>query len=155
MHFLFTPPAPHDAELFLYIISKSGPSSVVKCKLMLTESSERAQVCYHVVADAVIGQRVEHAAESRRPGRRADQILQDQVPADEKRHKLSDRHVAVGVGRAGGFRHPDTKLCVAHTWKENTHIAVHTNIHLQLLCFKSFRSLQHESLNVPLQFEDL
>ena len=83
--------------------------------IVLTESSERAQVCYHVVTDAVIGQRVEHAAESRRPRRRADQILQDQVPADEERHELPNRHVAVGVGRAGRLRDPDTKLCVAHT----------------------------------------
>ena len=72
-------------------------------------------MCYHVVADAVIGQRVEHAAEGRGAGRRADQILQDQVPADEERHKLPDRHVAVGVGRAGRLRDPDAELCVAHT----------------------------------------
>lgn len=77
-------------------------------------------MCYHVVTDAVIGQRVEHAAESRRPGRRADQILQDQIPADEKRHKLADRHVAVGVRRARGFRDPDPELCVANSFKENT-----------------------------------
>lgn len=54
-------------------------------------------MCYHVVTDAVISQRVEHAAEGRRPCRRTNQVLQDQVPADEKCHKLPNCHVAVSV----------------------------------------------------------
>jgi len=76
----------------------------------------------HKVADAVIGQRVRHAAEGRRPRRRADQVLQDQVPADEKRHALAHRHVAVGVGRARRLGHAHAELGVTHSWSR-----VHTH----------------------------
>lgn len=74
----------------------------------------------HVVADGVISQRVKHAAERRGPGRRPDQILQNQVPADEEGYKLSHSDVAIGVGRAGRLGNADTKLCVAHALKGNT-----------------------------------
>lgn len=79
-----------------------------------TEAVKSAQVCDHVSADAVVGQRVEHAAESARSGRRADQVLQNEVPPDEEGHKLPHRHVAVGVRRAGGLRHSHAKLSIAH-----------------------------------------
>lgn len=46
-------------------------------KQPLTQAVECANMWNHEVADTVIGQRVRHAAESRRPRRRADQILQD------------------------------------------------------------------------------
>lgn len=89
----------------------------------------------HEVADAVIGQRVRHAAESRRPRRRPDQILQDQVPADEERHALAHGHVAVRVGRTRGLRDPHAKLCVAHTCgaerETNTHAHSHTALSSQ------------------------
>jgi len=66
----------------------------------------------------VVGQRVEHAAEGTGACGRADQVLQDEVPANEERHELPHRHVAVGVGRARGLGDPHAKLSIANACLE-------------------------------------
>lgn len=102
----------------------------------LTQAVERSDVRYHEVADAVVGQRVGHAAEGRRPGRRSDQILQDEVPADEECHALAHSHVAVRVGRACGLWHPYAKLCVTHPWKTEWN---HTHTRIRALTALSLK----------------
>lgn len=64
----------------------------------LTQAVEGSHAVHHPAADGVVGQRVKHAAQSAGAGRGANQVLQDQVPANEKCHKLPDSDVAIGVG---------------------------------------------------------
>lgn len=66
----------------------------------------------------MVGQGVEHAAEGTGTGGRADQVFQDEVPADKERHELPHRHVAVGVSRARGLGDPHAKLSVANACLE-------------------------------------
>lgn len=80
----------------------------------LTQAVEGPNVRGHEVADAAVSQRVRHAAEGRCPRRGPDQVLQDQVPPNEERHKLSHCNVAVCVRRARGLGHPHPKLCITH-----------------------------------------
>lgn len=87
----------------------------------LTQAVEGSHAVRHPAADRVVGQRVKHAAQSAGAGRGANQVLQDQVPADEKRHKLPDGDIAVGVGRPGGLGDADSKLCIADTCMGHTH----------------------------------
>lgn len=86
--------------------------------LVLTQPVQRPDAADHPSADGVVGQRVEHAAEGAGTRGRADQVLQDEVPADEERYEFAHRHVAVGVGRARGLGDPHTELSVANTCLE-------------------------------------
>lgn len=80
-----------------------------------TQAVERSNMWNHEVADAVICQRIGHATEGRRPRCCTNQILKNQIPADEESHALAHSHVAVCVGRTCGLRHADAELCITHS----------------------------------------
>ena len=65
-----------------------------------------------VDADEVVQETREVAAPADRDRRRAERVLEDQVPADDPGEELAERRVAVGVGRAGN-RHGRRELRVA------------------------------------------
>lgn len=88
------------------------------CPAGRTQAVERADAADHPAADGVVGQRVKHAAEGTGTCSCPNQVLQDQVPANEERHKLPHGHVAVGVGRARGLGDAHAELSVANTWLE-------------------------------------
>ena len=52
--------------------------------------------------------------------RRAQGVLEHQVPADDPRHELAERHVRIGVGRAGD-RHGGGELGIAETRQRADH----------------------------------
>lgn len=88
----------------------------------LTEAIEGSHAVHHPAADGVVGQRVKHAAQSTGTGRSANQILQDQVPADEKCHKLPNSDIAVGVSRPRGLGDADSEFCIANAYMGQTHM---------------------------------
>lgn len=83
----------------------------------LTQAVESSHSVHHPAADGVVCQGVKHTAQGAGTSRSANQVLQDQVPADEKCHKLPNGDIAVGVGRSCGLGDSNSKLCIAHTYK--------------------------------------
>jgi len=92
--------------------------------MSLTQSVECSYMFDHEATNAVIGQRVKHAAECTGSCCCTNQILQNQIPANEKSHKFAHRHIAISIGRSCGFRHTHTKFSIAHPCGEITMITV-------------------------------
>lgn len=72
------------------------------------------------LADLAVGERVEAGAEGAGAGRRADEVLQDHVPADDEGDELAHCDVAVHVGRSRCVGHPHAELRVARSCGDNT-----------------------------------
>lgn len=92
--------------------------------MSLTQAIECSYVVDHEATDAMIGQRVKHAAECTGSCCCTNQVLQNQIPANKKSHKFAHCHIAVSIGRSCGFRHAHTKFSIAHPCGEITMITV-------------------------------
>lgn len=68
-------------------------------------------------ANRSVGERVQTRAECAGAGRRADEVLEHHVPADQERYELADGHVAVHVRRTGSVGHSDAEFGVTRACK--------------------------------------
>ena len=71
--------------------------------------------------DAVVDERVEIGAERTSHTRRADHVLEYEIPADDERQELADGHVCVDVG-ATGLGHARSELGIAKASEHLEHI---------------------------------
>ena len=90
-----------------------------------TLTYHRADVLLQVGTHAVVGQSVEAGAQRTGPGGAADHVLQYEVPANQKGHKLAHCDVTVHVGGATGLGNPNAELAVANTCKRRKDILLH------------------------------